>query len=230
MLTSSSNSTSKAKPLHLYCMPGMAASPKIFEHISLPSSIELHYLSWIQPNENESLEQYALRMCERVKHKNPLLLGVSFGGVLVQEMAKHIEVDKLLIVSSIKNKNELPLPMKMAKKTNAHKLLPTQWINSLDALALYTFGKGIQKRLELYQKYLSERNPFYLSWAIDALVNWEQEYALDEIIHIHGERDTVFPIKNLRGPLHKINAGHAAIITHAKWFNDQLPKLLLDEV
>jgi hypothetical protein len=120
--------------------------------------------------------------------------------------------------------------MKMAKKTNAHKLLPTQWINSLDALALYTFGKGIQKRLELYQKYLSERNPFYLSWAIDALVNWEQEYALDEIIHIHGERDTVFPIKNLRGPLHKINAGHAAIITHAKWFNDQLPKLLLDEV
>lgn len=100
----------------------------------------------------------------------------------------------------------------------------------MDALALYTFGKGIQKRLELYQKYLSERNPFYLSWAIDALVNWEQEYALDEVIHIHGERDTVFPIKNLRAPLHKINAGHAAIITHAKWFNDQLPKLLLDEV
>jgi hypothetical protein len=99
----------------------------------------------------------------------------------------------------------------------------------LDALTLFAFGKGIQKRLELYQKYLSERNPFYLSWAINALVNWNQEYSLGKIIHIHGEKDTVFPIKNLKGPLHKINAGHAAIITHAKWFNDQLPKLLLDQ-
>ncbi len=229
LLTSSSIPVSKEKPLHLYCMPGMAANPKIFEYISLPSTFKPHYLSWIQPDEGESLEHYALRMCKRVKHKKPLLLGVSFGGILVQEMAKHIEVEKVIIVSSIKNSNELPLPMIMAKKTNAHKLLPTQWINSLDALTLFAFGKGIQKRLELYQKYLSERNPFYLSWAIDALVNWNQEYSLDKIIHIHGEKDTVFPIKNLRGPLHKINAGHAAIITHAKWFNDQLPKLLLDQ-
>jgi pimeloyl-ACP methyl ester carboxylesterase len=230
LLTSSSNSISKEKPLHLYCMPGMAASPKIFEYISLPSPIELHYLSWIQPHESESIEHYALRMCMRVKHKKPFLLGVSFGGIIVQEMAKQIEVEKVIIVSSIKNSNELPLSMKMAKKTNAHKLLPTQWINSLDALTLFTFGKGIQKKIELYQKYLSERNPFYLSWAIDALVNWNQEYSLDKIIHIHGERDTVFPVKNLKGPLHKINAGHAAIITHAKWFNERVPKLLLDQV
>jgi len=124
----------------------------------------------------------------------------------------------------------LPLPMKMAKKTNAHKLLPTQWINSLDALALFAFGKGIQKRLELYQKYLSERNPLYLSWAIDALVHWDQEQTLEKVIHIHGLRDTVFPIKKISEPLHKIDAGHAAIITHAKWFNTHLPKLLFEAV
>ena len=98
----------------------------------------------------------------RVKHKKPFLLGVSFGGIIVQEMAKQIEVEKVIIVSSIKNSNELPLSMKMAKKTNAHKLLPTQWINSLDALTLFTFGKGIQKRLELYQKYLSLRKIFLI--------------------------------------------------------------------
>ena len=118
----------------------------------------------------------------------------------------------------------------MAKKTNAHKLLPTQWINSLDALALFAFGKGIQKRLELYQKYLSERNPLYLSWAIDALVHWDQVQTLEKVIHIHGLRDTVFPIKKLSEPLHKIDAGHAAIITNAKWFNTHLPKLLFEAV
>lgn len=227
MLTSTPNSASKVNPIHIYCMPGMAASPKIFEFISLPDPFVIHYLSWIQPCENEALSSYALRMCERIEFPNPILLGVSFGGVLVQEMAKHIVVDKVVLVSSIKSNKELPLPMKMAKKTNAHKLLPTQWINSLDALALFAFGKGIQKRLELYQKYLSERNPEYLSWAIDALVQWDQAFALEDVIHIHGKKDTVFPLRYLAQPFHEIEGGHAAIITHSRWFNSELPRLLL---
>ena len=147
---------SKERSIHIYCMPGMAASPKIFEFIKLPSPYVIHTLSWIPPLKNEPLANYALRMCERIKHPNPFLLGVSFGGILVQEMAKHIKVKKVIIVSSIKNNSELPIPMKMAQKTNAHKLLPMQWIKSLDALALFAFGKGIQRRLEMYQKYLSE--------------------------------------------------------------------------
>ena len=35
-------------------------------------------------------------MCEEITHKNPVLLGVSFGGILVQEIAKIIEVQKIL--------------------------------------------------------------------------------------------------------------------------------------
>ena len=206
-------------------MPGMAASPKIFEFISFPDSFVLHYLSWIEPNYNESLEVYALRMSKRIKHLNPILIGVSFGGILVQEIAKHIIVDKIVIVSSIKNNKELPIPMKMAKKTNAHKLLPTQWINSLDALALFAFGKGIQKRIKLYQKYLSEKDPNYLNWAINALVQWDQNYTLGKVIHVHGKNDTVFPVRNLDKPFIKIDGGHAAIITNARWFNSELPKL-----
>ena len=45
-------------------------------------------------------------------------------GILVQEMAKYVFVKKIVIISSIKSKGELPLPMKMAKRTNVHKLLP----------------------------------------------------------------------------------------------------------
>ena len=158
----------------VYCMPGMAASPKIFEYIHLPKPYKLHLLSWILPMKEESLSAYAKRMSERVSAVDSVLIGVSFGGVLVQEMAKHIQVRKVIIVSSIKSRNELPLPIKMARTTNAHKLLPTQWINNLDALALFAFWKGIQKRLKLYQKYLSERNPDYLDWSIDTLVHWDQ--------------------------------------------------------
>ena len=212
----------------VYCMPGMAASPKIFEYIHLPKPYKLHLLSWILPMKEESLSAYAKRMSERVSAVDSVLIGVSFGGVLVQEMAKHIQVRKVIIVSSIKSRNELPLPIKMARTTNAHKLLPTQWINNLDALALFAFGKGIQNRLKLYQKYLSERNPDYLDWSIDTLVHWDQEEADASVIHIHGKKDTVFPMKYLSKPFIAIEGGHAAIITSAQWFNSELPKLLIE--
>ena len=213
--------------IDVYCMPGMAASPKIFEFISLPKPFRINLLSWIPPAKEESLSSYAKRMCERITSENPILLGVSFGGVLVQEIAKHIPVQKVIIVSSIKTNEELPLPMKMARTTNAHKLLPTQWINNLDALALFAFGKGIKKRLELYQKYLSERNPDYLNWSINALVNWDQVEVPTSVVHIHGKKDTVFPIKYLSNPYIRIKGGHAAIMTQAQWFNSELPDIIL---
>ena len=217
------------KIVNLYCMPGMAASPKIFEFISLPKPFKIHLLSWIPPLKKEPLTDYAIRMCERVTETNPILLGVSFGGILVQEMSKYLPGCQVIIVSSVKSKDELPLSMKMAKKTNAHKLLPMQWINNLDNLSLFVFGDGIKKRLALYQKYLSERNPDYLSWAIDSLVNWDKTEVLKNIIHIHGEKDTVFPIKNLSHPFIEIKGGHAAIITQAHWFNKELSKILLKD-
>jgi hypothetical protein len=41
-------------------------------------------------NLEETLVSYAKRMCEKVTHPNPVLIGVSFGGILVQEMSKII--------------------------------------------------------------------------------------------------------------------------------------------
>lgn len=212
--------------IHIYCMPGMAASPKIFEYLKFPMNFQIHLLSWIPPIKDEPLSDYAKRMCKRVVHKNPILLGVSFGGILVQEMAKYVSAKKIVIVSSIKSRGELPLPMKMAKRTNAHKLLPTQWIENIDNLTIFAFGKGIKKRVALYQRYLSERNSEYLDWAINALVRWDQNKFSNKLIHIHGDSDSVFPIKNLINPFFKIKGGHAIIITESIWFNKELPAIL----
>ena len=213
----------------LYLMPGMAASPRIFEFINLSDFFEVVCLSWITPENEESIADYAKRMCQRIQHKDPILLGVSFGGILVQEMAKHISCDKVIVVSSVKSYKELPLSMILSKKTNAHKLLPTKWIKNLESLALFVFGSSTERKVGLYQKYLSERDPKYLKWAIHTLVNWEQEVFDPEVIHIHGEKDTMFPFNNIiKTPyLHSLPEGaHAMILAKHQWFNTELPKLL----
>jgi len=69
----------------VYFMPGLAASSTIFENIKLQEDqFEMHFLEWFLPIDKESIESYALRMTEKIQDENPVLVGVSFGGVFVQ--------------------------------------------------------------------------------------------------------------------------------------------------
>ena len=90
-----------------------------------------------QPFDNESISDYALRISKKIKHDNVVLLGVSFGGVLVQEISKHIKVRKLIIVSSVKSMHELPKKMLLAKTTKLYKFIPTQLASNIDVFAKY---------------------------------------------------------------------------------------------
>ena len=83
--------------IHVYFMPGMAANPSIFEHIRLPeNTFKIHYLEWIIPLDKENLSDYAKRMSLIIKHENAVLIGVSFGGILVQEMSLFLKLRKII--------------------------------------------------------------------------------------------------------------------------------------
>lgn len=210
-------------------MPGMAASPKIFELIKFPSNYKIIYLTWIKPNLNETLKSYAKRMSILINDVNPVLIGVSFGGILVQEISKHIKVKKLIIISSVKSKVELSLSMKFAKKTGIHHLLPLNWIDDLEKLLLFVFGPSIKARVDTYKKYLSERDPDYLKWSINQIVNWKQIKYDKNIFHIHGEKDKVFPLNYLERNKNFItikNGTHATILRDSTWFSKNLPLII----
>ncbi|MEO8515602.1 MAG: alpha/beta hydrolase [Flavobacterium sp.] len=215
--------------IHVYFMPGMAASSSIFERIKLPQDVfEIHLLEWVVPEKNESLQNYAKRMAENVKHENPVLIGVSFGGILVQEMAQFLKLHKLIIISSVKSNKELPLRMKIAKTTKAYKLIPTSLLQNVESLVKYAFGrKIIQQRLKLYETFLSMRDKEYLDWAIEQIINWERIIVDEDVIHIHGDADEVFPIKNIKRAIEIKGGTHIMILNRFRWFNSNLAEIIL---
>lgn len=218
------------KKRSIYLMPGMAASPNIFEYLKLSEYYEVNYLSWMTPYKNEPLSDYAQRMCVRINDENPILIGVSFGGLLVQEISRFLKCEKVIIISSIKSNHELPVHMKIAQKTNVHKLLPTQWIENIESLAMFAFGKDLKRRVSLYQRYLSERDHRYLDWSINQLVNWNRSKADETVIHIHGLKDSVFPIKNIQKPYIEIEGNHSIVLTQSQWLNKNLPKIISNNI
>lgn len=214
----------------VYFMPGLAASSAIFERIKLPTAVfEMYFLEWQIPHKNEELQLYAKRMAAFVKHKNVVLVGVSFGGVLVQEMAQFLDLRKLIIISSVKTNTEVPLRMKIAKTTKAYKLVPTTLLQNIEILNKFSFGSMIQQRLKLYEKYLSVRNKVYLEWAIKQMVVWNRTEVDKNVTHIHGDADEVFPIKNVKNCITVKGGTHIMIISKFKWINENLPKIILGE-
>ena len=214
----------------VYFMPGLAASPIIFENISLPEEqFEVFLLEWCLPLENESLEDYALRMTKNIKLENPVLIGVSFGGILVQEMALHIKTKKVIIISSVKSNKEFPRRMKIAKTTAAYKLIPTSLLENVEALAKFSLGNTITKRLELYEKFLQVRDKKYLDWAIENVILWKRDKPAENIIHIHGLADEVFPAKYITNFIPVKGGTHIMILNKFKWLNENLPLLILKD-
>lgn len=176
----------------------MAAGPEIFKNIRLPKEYRVEVLEWLIPEKDESLKAYAKRMADRVKKPNSVLIGVSFGGVVAQEMKQFLKLRKLIIISSVKTRSELPRRMRVAGFTKAYKLIPTSVVLSAEDLTKFSVGPKSKKRLRLYQEYLNVRNKQYLDWALKRMVTWDRVSKVSGVIHIQGDEDKVFPLKYIQ--------------------------------
>jgi pimeloyl-ACP methyl ester carboxylesterase len=216
--------------ISVYFMPGLAANASIFERISLPENqFDTYFMEWEIPLDNETLSEYAQRISKKVTHDNPVLVGVSFGGILVQEIAQFLNPRKIIIISSVKSNLEFPTAFKLAKQTKAYKLIPTSLIDNVYNLAKFTFGEKVIKRLKLYQMFLTVRDKKYLDWSIECIILWDRKKADPNVVHIHGDADEVFPIKYIKDCIVVKGGTHIMILTKYKWINANLPKIIIEK-
>ena len=196
----------------IYCISGLGADEKVFSNLQMKGH-ELRYIPWLLPHKNERLDLYAKRMAEQIKDDSPVLIGVSFGGMVGIEIAKQIPLQKLFIISSIKSVNELPRWMKVAGTMKLNKLLPLQSYRYSEKIDSNRLGISNKEEREMVRAYRKSANPVYLHWAIDKVVNWKNNWHPDNLVHIHGDKDKIFPIKKIN-PSHIVKEG-----THMMIYN-----------
>ena len=211
---------------HIYFVPGMAAGQEIFRNIKFPKNYTVHILDWLIPERGETLEDYSKRMALRVKHENAILIGISFGGLVVQEMSRFLKLKRLIIISSVKTRNELPRRMKVARYTKAYKLIPTSLVLSAEDLTKFSVGPKSKKRLSLYQDYLHVRNKQYLDWALEKMLTWDREEEIEGVVHIQGDKDMVFPIKYIHRCTVIQNGTHIMILNKGREISKKLLEII----
>lgn len=215
------------KKFPVYFIPGMAAGKEIFGNISLPQEkYEIHVLEWLIPENGESLKEYAKRMASRITEPNAILIGVSFGGVVAQEMSLLLDLKKIIIISSVKTRHELPRRMRWSSATGLYKLIPTSLVLSVEDLTKFAVGPKSRKRLRMYQKYLHVRNKQYLDWALEKMITWDRIEKLQDVIHIQGDRDPVFPVKYMDNYISVSGGTHIMILNKASEITQKIREII----
>ena len=194
----------------IYCISGLGADEKIFRNLSM-NGTQLEYISWLKPLEGERIQAYASRMASSISHSDPVLLGVSFGGMIGIEIAKQMKLEKLIIISCIKSANELPRWMRVAGKMKLNKFLPTRSYKFTEKIDNNRIGVTTEEEREMVKAYRRAADPYQLEWSINEVLNWKNDWQPENMMHIHGDMDKIFPMKNTK-PTHIIKEGTHMII------------------
>ena len=209
----------------IYCISGLGADERAFSRLELPG-YTLVYLPWFLPLPNEPINEYALRMSSGIKEKNPLLMGLSFGGMMCIEIAKIIPVNAVILLSSISSKTGIPKWLKRIGWLKLNKIFPMRSFRIFEPIQNLVLGVTDKLEIEMVRDYRKNSPTKYNNWAINEVVNWRNTWQPKRLYHIHGDSDNTFPIKYVT-PTHIVKGGgHFIIMNKAKEVSKYINEIL----
>lgn len=209
----------------IYLLSGLGSDEQVFSRLKI-EGYKIVYLQWLQPNKNETIQQYAARMLEQVQDENPTIAGLSFGGMMCIEMAKQKPFQKVILISSIPHCNCLPAWMKLAGKLKLNKMLPMKPYKIFQPLEDWNMGVESKEDKELVRHYRRTVDMQYIHWAINVILNWRNQWQPEHLYHIHGGKDRIFPVSKTHPSGIIKDGGHFMVFNRADAVSNMLQEIL----
>ncbi len=197
-----------------YLLSGLGADGTVFQYLDF-EGVEVEYMEWLPPLPKETLPAYAKRMTQKITTPHPILVGLSFGGMVAMEIAKQIPVKKVVLISSAKERKELPWFYRFSAKLKLQKILPYTLIKRTNGFTYWLFGATSAHEKALLKEIFRKTPTTFLKWAINAILTWKNTEISTHILHIHGDKDRILPYKNVKDTLCITGGGHSMIVNKA---------------
>jgi pimeloyl-ACP methyl ester carboxylesterase len=207
----------------IYLLSGLGADNRVFEFLDL-TAFQVRFIDWTTPGVNESIEDYAKRLCTQITTHKPSLIGVSFGGIVATEIAKHIECEKVILISSAETKNDIPVYFRLIGMMRIHKLIPASFFKYVNSLTYWAFDTQSIAERAMLKEIIQTTDTKFLSWAIDQIVSWKKNSTIPDHIKIHGTADRILPSKKANYWIE--GGGHFMIVSKANLISRILQKIL----
>jgi len=179
----------------IFFFTGLGADERAFSYLKIDTPLQQIYVTWLKPEKQELLIDYCRRLTEKYKIKeSDILIGLSFGGLVVTEINQFIKPALSILISSVSTRQELPLVYRVAGRINLHYLIPKSSLNKTNQLRYFLFGLKKPAQKKLFDEIVSNADPDFVQWAIDIIVRWENSKKPENLFIIHGTSDRIMPI------------------------------------
>lgn len=211
----------------VYFLSGLGADKRAFDRINLPQGYDMRHLEWQPVKGEESIEEYAQTMMREIDATRPFMLaGLSFGGIVAVEISKYIKPERLILFSTVRTREDLPLLYRLAGTLKSHRLIPSAFFRITLLLLFWFFGPLDKEGRTLVASFLNQSDAAYLRWALGQISNWKNKHELESPLQIHGKLDRAFPVRLSKANYVINGAGHFCVFTHAQEVNEILRREL----
>lgn len=219
--------------MEIYLLSGLGADHRVFGRLRFQGA-EVKTLSWKQPRKGESMEEYAKRFLPEITTERPVMIGLSFGGMMAVEISRYIPDAAVILISSVPSPACYPWWMMACKYLRVEKMLPEKQFSTYKLFRMirpvqnYFLGVETEAEIRMANEYRNHVDPVYLNWAVKQVLHWKCNHRPKLLYHIHGGKDHIFPLRNIKPDYIIKTGGHFMVWNRAEEVNKILSEILQD--
>jgi len=210
----------------IYAIPGFACTEILYQNIKI-NGHTLKVLKWPLPKKEFTIKDYAKEFIAQINTTEPFyLIGVSFGGMLCVELNEMVKAEKVILISSAKNRNEIPWYLKLLRYVPIHLILSEKMHKKIAVLSYWIIGFP-KTFIPEFKVMLNVMPVNYFHYCSNYIINWERKKTTKKPVHIHGNADRMLWYRKIKEPDYTINGGtHAMVVFKAEEINNILSKII----
>jgi pimeloyl-ACP methyl ester carboxylesterase len=214
--------------MNVYLISGLGADEQAFSRLRFGADCTVRAIHWISPQKGEKIRDYCHRLTDQVlTADNNVFIGLSFGGLIAQELSSFLPCEKLILISSIRRQKDLPLLFRLAGICRIDKLVPTKMLRAHSGLIDWYFGVKSTQESTFLKNFLKNTSPEFLRWAFDILLHSDFDYPRSsKTVFIHGTADKLLPYHCKEVDYSIQGGGHLLVYNEAFMVTEILQSIL----
>lgn len=192
---------------------GMGGDERLFQYLDLGEKEVLH-VGWQDPEPKEDFKQYVLRLIADVEVKpTDILIGASMGGLAVQEVAAVFPVKSVILISSLRSGETLQPLFTAAQRLSLLNLVQSDLLRTTIVSGAKLIKPMVEERKKVLYGMLDQFSGAYYKWAMNAVLNWKGANVTCPVFHVHGDKDELFPIAQVKNAVLIEGGRHLMIVS-----------------
>lgn len=185
--------------MDIHLIPGLGADHRIFQRLLVDAP---HRFAYDHPRMamGSSLHHFAAALAERIDSRRPhVLIGMSMGGMIAQELALMTRPRGTFLISTWKGPQEMPLPIRSLRGTHPERLVNKALLRRIMPMVRWQMGVQGEEETALLDHLLKDATIEQLKVQVAAVLAWEgPSKPVTDMVHIHGDSDRLMPLSLIR--------------------------------